>query len=40
MVIECVHIALQFVILGGAMECIAILIGYIINSVFNLMKAR
>ena len=40
MISEYVHIAFQFVILGGAMECIAIMIGYVISSVFNLMKAR
>lgn len=40
MVNEYVHLAFQFAIVGGGMECIVIMIGYIINSVFNLMKAR
>lgn len=33
-----VHIACQFAIVGGAMECIVIMIGYVFKSIFNLLK--
>lgn len=38
--IDYVGIASQFMVLGAGMECIVIMIGYIIQAVFNLMKAR
>lgn len=38
MISEYVHIAFQFAILGGVMECIVIMIGYVFNSIFNLLK--
>lgn len=40
MINECVSIATSFMVLGAGLECIVILVGYVLSSVYNLMKAR
>ena len=40
MIIELVNIAVQMIVVGSGMECIVIMIGYIIQAVFGLLKGR
>lgn len=38
--VDYVGIACQFIVVGGCLECVVIILGYIVSTVFNLMKVR
>lgn len=40
LLVDYVSIAGQFIVVGGCLECVVIILGYLISTVFNLLKVR